>query len=290
MNYPIVKVKTADGLNLHGFLAELESGNKNFIVLHVHGTAGSFFWNNFYEERINSSLKLACAFLATNNRGAGTYEIEEGDIPHGASCEIFEDCLLDIDTWIEFAMARGYQNIILEGHSFGTEKSVYYMTKGKYRDKIKALILLGFCDTVGTQEKQSSKTGEDYMTEAKELTSKDKGNYLISDLFSFAGELPISAKTYIDFFEENSELSHVMPFRNGKLDMFSKINVPILGIIGDQQEYTIMPIEKAVELMKSENKLAEAHQIKDCDHGFNGKEKELSEIITDFLARRLEIK
>ena len=291
MNYPIVKVKTVDQLDLYGFLAEPESGIKNFIIIHIHGTGGNFFCNDFYEERINSSLKLNCAFLTTNNRGAGIYEVETGTVTHGASCEIFEDCLLDIDAWIELVFAKGYQNIILEGHSFGTEKCVYYMSKGKYKDKdkIKALVLLGFCDTIGTQKKHSDKTGKDYMAEAKDLISKGKGDYLLSDLFAFAGELPITAKTYINFFENGSKLSSVMPFGNGKLDMFSKINVPILGVIGDQdqKEYTIMPIKDAINLLKTENKLADASQINDCDHGFTGKEKELSEIIAGFLASRL---
>ncbi len=288
MNYPIVKVETKDGLDLHGFLAEPESGDKNFIIIHIHGTADNFFWSDIYEERINSSLKLGYAFLATNNRGSGTYEIAEGIMPHGASCEIFEDCLLDIDAWIELALARGYQGVILEGRSFGTEKSVYYAMNGKYKDRIKALILLGFCDTIGTQEKYSEKTGKDYMAEAKDLISQDQGDYLLSGLLSFAGELPISATTYVNFFKDNSELSRVMPFRKGKLDMFSKINIPILGVIGDKKEYTIMPVEDAIELVKAENNLAEAYQIKNCDHEFSGKEKELSEIIRDFLVRRLK--
>ncbi len=291
MNYPIVKVKTKDQLNLYGFLAEPESGIKNSIIIHIHGTGGNFFGNDFYEERVDSSLKLNCAFLTTNNRGTGIYEVETDTITHGASCEIFEDCLLDIDAWVELILTKGYQNIILEGHSFGTEKCVYYMANGKYKDKIKGLVLLGFCDTIGTQKKHSDKTGKDYMAEAKDLISKGKGDYLLSDLFSFAGELPITAKTYVNFFENGSELSSVMPLDKGKLDMFSKINVPVLGVIGDQdqKEYTIMPIRDAINLLKTENKLAEAFQINDCDHGFTGKEKELSETITDFLVNRLNL-
>ncbi len=35
--------------------------------------------------------------------------------------------------------------------------------------------------------------------------------------------------------------------------------------------------------MKKENPFTEAHQIADCDHVFNGKEKELAAIIQHFL-------
>ena len=43
MTYPIVKVKTKDQLDLYGLLAEPESGVKNSIIIHIHGTAGNFF-------------------------------------------------------------------------------------------------------------------------------------------------------------------------------------------------------------------------------------------------------
>ena len=60
--------------------------------------------------------------------------------------ENFEDCVVDIDAWIKFALSKGYEKIILMGHSLGTEKIVYYMNKGRYTNKVKAIILLGFAD------------------------------------------------------------------------------------------------------------------------------------------------
>ena len=58
-------------------------------------------------------------------------------------------------------------------------------------------------------------------------------------------------------------------------------------MIGDHGEYTIIQIEMAIELLKKENPLAEAYQIKDCDHCYIGKEKELTKIIADFTKRRI---
>jgi len=77
-----------------------------------------------------------------------------------------------------------------------------------------------------------------------------------------------------------------MPLRLGKkLEMYSNIKVPVLAVIGDNEEgeYTIIPIKEAMALMKKENSRTEAHQIINCDHGFNGKEKELVVIIQQFL-------
>jgi pimeloyl-ACP methyl ester carboxylesterase len=288
MEYPIVKVKAKDGLTLHGLILKPQKEDKKFIIIHFHGTAGSFFWNDFCEEVTKSVISLGISFLAANNRGAGVYEVEEGIIPHGASLEKFENCLFDFDIWIEFALSKGYKNIILQGHSFGTEKVVYYMNKGEYKDRVKAIILLGFSDNVGTQEKYQKKIRRNYFNEAKRLVRAGKGDYLLEDLRAFAGELPISAKTYLNFFSVDSENAKALPLRKGRdLKYFRNIKVPTLGVIGDreEEEYTIVSIKKAIELMRRENRLAEVYQIKDCGHGFEGKEKELAVVISNFLKK-----
>ena len=252
-----------------------------------------FFWNDYFPELQATYLKLNTSFLATNNRGSGVYEIEKGVIPSGAAVEHFEDCLFDINAWIEFAISKGYKKIILEGHSFGTEKVVYYMAKGKYIDKISAVILFGFSDTIGTQNKYLTsihKRHSSYLEEAKQLIKDNKPYTLLSDPFIHCGELPLSATSYINFYEPCSELSKAFPLRKGgKLENFRKIKVPILGVISDNEngEYTIIPIKDAINLLKVENKLAEIFQIKNTNHGFNGKEKELAQIVKSFIQRRV---
>lgn len=289
VRYPIVKVKTEDDLLLHGLLTEASKSSKT-IIIHIHGTSGNFFWNKYFEKLITIADELGLSFLSTNNRGSGVYEIEKGTVYHGASLEKFEDCVLDIDAWIEFALDKGYENIILEGHSFGTEKSVYYMNKGKYKDKVKGVILLGFSDNVGTQSKYEQKIGKNYTDEAKELMSKNEGYRLLNDMFGLAGELPISAQTYLNFFSTDSENSKALPLRKGRdLTFFQNISAPILGVIGDNEdgEYTVIPIREAVELLKSENNRAEVYQIQNCNHGFEGKETELAKMVGDFVKRRI---
>lgn len=290
MLYPIVNVITSDGLLLHGLFTEPKS-HSDTIVIHIHGTSGNFYWNSFYEPLTNSAIALGVSYLATNNRGSGVYELEEGFLPHGAALEHFENCLLDIDAWIEFVLSKGYKKIILEGHSFGTGKAVYYATKGRYKDTIAAVILLGFDDAYGVQERYLKRTGKNLMPEAQQLIDHGTPYHLLSDLQAQAdGALPASATTYVNFFSPGSELSKTMPFRKEQtLPLIREIRVPILAVIGDKenQEYTIIPIRKAIALLKSENPLAEVFQIKDSGHGFDGKEQELASVIADFLKRRV---
>ncbi len=289
MNYPIVAVKTNDQVKLHGVLFEPKQ-ESTAIKIHIPGTAGSFFWNDFYPDLVQSALKLGMAQLNTNTRGTGVYDMEKGLPATGAALEKFEDCLLDIDAWIELALSKGYEQIVLEGHSFGTEKIVYYMNHGQYRDKVQAVILMGFSDTYGTQQKYEQETGKSFTKEAQSLVDQGQEKQLLSDLTAFAGELPISAGTYHNFFSASSECAQTLPFRNGKkLTLLSQINVPILGVISDNddEEYTIIPIKQAASLLESENNQAQVKIITNTDHGFTGKSEEVAATIESFLENNL---
>ena len=199
--------------------------------------------------------------------------------------ENFEDCVVDIDAWIKFALSKGYEKIILMGHSLGTEKIVYYMNKERYTNKVKAIILLGFADSYGDQIKYA-KEKSNLMLEATEFVKKGRGNFfLTSDWLSHSGVLPKSAKSYINFFRRDSELSKAFPFHSGKLKMYSNISVPILAVIGDTHEYTFIPIKNAIKLLERENQLTECFLIKNCNHDFEGKEVQLTKIITKFLSK-----
>lgn len=287
--YPIVNTTTSDGLLLHGLLTEPEH-QSDTIIIHIHGTSGSFYWNSFYPHLTQNAVSLGFAYLATNNRGSSIYELEKGFVPHGAALEHFEDCLLDIDAWIEYALSKGYKKFILEGHSFGTEKVVYYATKGAHKDLVTAIILLGFSDSYATQTRYPKEAQKEYMQEARQLLRDRKPTQLLSDLHAQAGgAIPVSATTYVNFFTPGSELSKTLPLRNGKeLLLFRNIQVPILAVIGDtDDEYTHIPIHDAMALLQKENPRTESYQINNSSHGFDGKETELATIIADFLKRRM---
>jgi len=281
MRNTIVDVETKDELPLYGLLSE---SGKNTIVINIHGTGSNFYENDFVGPLAEALDRDSISFLSTNNRGASVLQAYP---PCGSAMEYFEDCLLDIDAWVEFVISRGYSKIILQGHSLGTEKLVYYMSHGKYKDKISSIILLGFSDSYGHQEQYDPESK--LMIEAKKLIKENKGHqFLTSDWLSHSGVMPKNADSFVNFFSKGSELSYALPLRKGdKLELFSKISVPILAVIGDQKEYTMIPIKKAIELLNKENSLTESHQIKDCDHCFEGKEAQLSEIILEFLKAKI---
>jgi len=280
MAYPIVEVETVDKLSLFGLLSE-PSGSKT-LYLNIHGSGSSFFCEVFQQVFYDELPKLGIDVLFTNNRGS--YSLDSWQ-DAGSALEIFEESLLDIDAWIEWAVEQGYTKIILSGHSHGTEKVVYYMNNGKYKDKVTALVLMGFCDSVGTQQKFEKTITVNLMAEAKEKVASGKGyEILTGHRRANCGELPISASSYINYFSKDSELSKTTPFRNASpLPMIRNINVPVLATIGDHEEYTIIPITEAMTLLEKENKNIKAHQIIGSNHVYKGYQQDLINLVKQFL-------
>lgn len=280
MDYPIVKVKTPDDFTLFGFLAE--ANEKDTILINIHGTGSCFYAEEFEGEFIERLPKLGVSILFTNNRGNYTLESWQAT---GCAREKFEDCLIDIDTWIQFTLDKGYTKIILQGHSLGTEKVTYYMEKGKHKDKIIAVILLGFADSFGCQMKFLETQKVDPMINALELIKYGRGIELITSIhLCHAGVLPKTANSYVNCFSEGSDLSKALPLRQGKdLVYYQNIKVPILGIISDTDEWNEMLGVDTVSLLKNENSNARIETISDTDHSFSDKQKELVDIVIDFI-------
>lgn len=281
MEYPIVHVITEDNYLLYGL--HLKADKSKTILIAIHGTASNFYENDFMEEIAKTAHEKGFSVLLTDNRGVGV--LQAWPKLHGTSLEHFEDCVKDVDAWISFALQQGYEKIILQGHSLGSEKVVYYMNKGKYREKVDGVILLAPSDSWGAEMEYLKKKGaEKYFEEARKLVKEGKGNqFLPSDWLSYSGVMPKSADSFLNFMEEGSELSKALPFHKKSLPLVRTISVPILAVIGDQIEYTVIPIREAMELLKKENPLVEVHQITHCDHKFTDKEKELAEIVGEFL-------
>ncbi len=231
-NSPICHI-TVGGVDLHGML--LSSPGSKTACLFVHGTGGTFHGDDWVFKVANTFIKNNISFLTANHRGSTSLSSYP---PHGATLERFDWCVNDIDGWLSFLKGKGFTQFILAGHSMGTEKIVHYMAQTD-RDDIESIVLLGFADSFGTTKDYLGRRFDKAMNEAKSLKKRGKGEeFVTTDWLSHGGMLPTSAGTFVDLFAERSSLSKALPLRTERLEKYSRIEVPILAVIGDQEEYT----------------------------------------------------
>lgn len=282
MKEELIRFKASDNIELVGLLYSPEIIT-NKIVIHVHGLTG-----NFYEKYINflaeAYVKKGYAFFAFNNRSCNyiTDFIKNDNsnisvITLGATFELFEESYYDIEGAINYSKSLGYNEFVIEGHSYGCNKVIYYYSKSK-ENNIQKIILLAPCDHVGEAYKEF---GEEYfntLKQAKELLYNNNSNKVIdSPIYPLA----FSAKTFIKDYNENTEVD-IFRYRtdNYKSQILTSIKVPILIIIGSEdKDVYIYEKNKAHRFLNDNLPDSKIIVIEGSGHTYRNKESEVADII-----------
>jgi pimeloyl-ACP methyl ester carboxylesterase len=285
------RIYTQDGLELHGLLYKPDFDTKS-VVAHIHGMAGNFYENKFLDSLAEILTNNNIAFCPFNNRGNGhitTFIKKVNDkidyIRVGNAYEKFEDCLIDIKAHIDFLENQEFTNIHLCGHSLGAPKVVYYL--GKSQDKrIKSLILLSPSDMLGLV-RDNKQRFEEEIIEARKLVKEGKGNILLSK--EVWDEYPISANTYLNFFDDDSE-ADVLNFHkpDDEFKILSLISQPIFAVMGRKDDVLIVPIEEIMETIKKKatsSQKCEYEILGDATHDYRGFEQQLAEAVLNWIKK-----
>lgn len=199
----------------------------------------------------------------------------------GAGFENFKKCIYDIETVIKLARRLGYRNIILAGHSTGANKILYYQYKKTNRN-IKALLLLGpindICARIKTEGRKKLEQGPKI---AQRLKNKDP-NSLMPKRFGL-----LSAQRFLSLFSSNSA-ENVFPYNNSRTRWkeLKSIKIPIMVAVSENDQYLDREANQLIKIFREKavsTKKFYGVIIKDTDHDFNQKEKELAKNISLFI-------
>lgn len=284
MKQELVRINSIDEIEQPGILYT-PNEDTDKIVIHVHGLNGNFYENRFLDILAKSYTDKNYAFLTFNNRGRDfiTELLKGNDYTIiGGSLERFKDCILDIDGVVNWVKAKGFKEIILEGHSYGCNKVLYYYNQKK-DDSIKKIVLLAPCDIPSEGKKFLS---EEEYNKAKEestrLIKENKENELID--FSVMANGKIAAGTYYYDFLPNGENDFIryVDGANGKSQVLNSINIPTLIIFGDVDECVLtQPIDVVKEYLKNNLSNCNIQIIDGADHSYTGRYEELGNVINN---------
>lgn len=260
----LVRTITEDRVELQGLLYEAKNSDK--IIIHLHGTWGNFYGNPFIDYFGSSYPLSGYSFLSVNTRGH-----DEGSIS-----ERFEDCQRDINIWLAFVQKNGYKSIILQGHSLGALKVVYYVGKqGAF--PIDRLILLSPFDGISFYCRGKVETRSDLIRRISEIPPDQ---IVPKEIW---GMWLISGGTLLDLvgFDTTAD---IFPFRNHTLQNtpLARIKQPVFAAVGGKDFAAFPnPNDEYNQLSKLEN--VHTVLIPDAPHNFAGGETQLVRSIMDWL-------
>lgn len=293
MKTSFISFQTEDNILLHGLLFQNE-GSCDTIVIHVHGMAGNFYENSFIAEMAKQYTSNGLSFLTFNNRGHDYYcdllHVDTGDSSlGGAAFEVFEECLFDIQGAIKFAKNSGYSRIILQGHSSGANKAVYYLSQSK--NDICGVALISPCDDIGLHVDE---IGEEKRIELLKYAKAqiDAGNqdHLMPHNTFF--DYLLSAKTYENCFKYGSAMD-TFPYRTpeDEFSAFGAIRIPIFVCFGNDGDYLLQDTNEVEQMLKKKTSTFASLSFEVIDgasHSYSGKEGALAFAIINWIVNHVK--
>ena len=295
--------EATDGIQLFGLLHKVENNYINYeneqnekVVLSVHGMTSNCLKKRediFAEEFTKNGIDYFCF----NNRGSDIMAYYErvhnekliGRIESGSAREEFVDSYHDIKGAILMLLQKGYKTIYLQGHSYGSLKSVYTYKKLKEENEIEilnhiqAVTLLSIVDVPRTCKTLLWDKYNDGLKDAENLVREGKEEILIKrDSFLH----PISAKNFLFISEINGEID-LVPFgaENPDFSALNNIDCKLCMCWGKERDMIIQEPEELEKILRTNinNPKLQVEFIEGTGHNYHFKEKETAQKIITFL-------
>jgi pimeloyl-ACP methyl ester carboxylesterase len=283
----LVKLQTADKFVLNAFWIAGLAGKP--VVVHVHGYGGNFYANQFVHTIGDMVSALGYGYLSVETRGSydqqGLEVYGKGFSNTGAYLERLEDAYLDIDAAIGFLLKKGFDQIVLQGHSLGTAKVVRYLYEGAHRELVKKLVLL--CPFERFALANMLTLG--HLPEYKEIAKTKVNEGLANDLIPVEWLLlPMSYGTFCSWYQD-SEANHCFDYAQPNYDCsyLKAIKQPVCIIVGSKDEFFSphqpdRPQDSLNQLQKQFSNCV-TWLIESARHSFREHEEVVAEKIKNFL-------
>lgn len=296
-NTEILHIWTEDNLRLMGVHYGVDS--RESVVLMIHGMSGNFI-ENYFSHVLGETLQGAgVGFIYSHNRGynhINDIAIKNDDqgegyrtVRIGVTYERFGDCIFDIAGWIDECRKLGYEKIILLGHSLGCNKAIHYFSESRPQD-VSGIILASPPDIVGLFKKPEYQANyTELLKEAKENMKNSEPRKILSSLIWNCYHL--SSQTFLDLAVDGCLADNLPVMRNPeKFEELSSINVPILGLMGENDDIAINDLESDLELTKTKATNCPDFSIAfipKANHTYDKKEKAFADVVLKWVLDKI---
>lgn len=287
----IIRVKTPRGLELKG--AMWGSDRMNTVVIMMSGICSNVFQNDLLTSTGGLLSKNNIAFIAGHAMDAFSC-IAYSDFSTGKqkyTGVVYDDFSLvyeDVEAYVKFARDLGFKNIILAGHSLGSNKIIHYLgnTSDNFVDYfiVSAPVDLAHWFEVMPNVKECIEL-------AKKFVDENIGTEILPYLFG--GFSPMSAETVLSFYNAFNLKNCPVISNNGETASLFNIKVNGSFVIGEKDSLTDGNPEGFMVKLNSYCKHPERNQvivIPDASHIFYGKDKEYAQTILECVEKHSFLK
>ena len=278
----ILKVKTKRGLELRG--AIYDANNKDTVLIMLTGICSNVFQNDL----LDSTGKLLSknginTIIGHAHDSFSCFAYTDYSIGKQRHAGVFNDdfnmAYEDVESYVLYAKEQGYKNIILAGHSLGSNKIIHYL--GNTPDNYIDYFIVSCPIDIMHWWKIMPKIDDCYKT-AKSWVENGRGNDILP--FMFGGFSPMTANTVLGF--HDAENLKNCPVLSKKGETKSLYNIKPRGsfIIGSKDSVTGKRPEKFMEQLNNWTRQPENNQVievKNASHIFYGMQEKYAEQILD---------
>jgi predicted esterase len=271
----------------NGILYRAENSDKT--IIHIHGSFGNFYQNDFIQIMAELYTNAGYNFMSFNLRchdGFGECYKKDGSFKYsGGAISDWNTCLDDIQGAINYANTFS-QKIILQGHSLGCDRIVYYLMKNNNNFET---ILLAPCDSyklhlkwLDNDEKKQQSEFNKQIHRLKSMHDLDF-NWLPIDEYGLTSRvedyiLPITKKALLSIIDGP-------PFKLFNLSKpyaFKLSNRCFIYLGGNDNLQTSLS-ETMFNYFTERFKSVEKCFVNNGDHMMTGSEREVTQKIIDWL-------
>lgn len=286
----IIRVKTERGLELKG--AMWGDTSMDSVVIIMSGICSNVFQNDLLTAtgELLCSNKIACiaghamdAFSCIAYSDFSTGKQKYTGVVYDDFSLVYED----VESYVKYAKQRGFKNIILAGHSLGSNKIINYLgnTNDNFIDYfiVSAPVDLAYWFDVMPNVKECIELAQNFV-------NQDRGREILPYLFG--GFSPMCAETALSFYNAHNLKNCPVISNDGETNSLYNIKINGSFVIGANDSLTDGNPERFIEKINSCCKNPEQNQVivvPDASHIFYGKHEEYAKVMLDIIRQKVLI-
>lgn len=279
----LVSFENRKDLELIGMLFEADVGDKENIIIHVHGNYGNFYNNKFIWKMSKKYLESGISFMTFNlSAHDGLCEgYRKGILDYvGGAVSDYAESILDIEAAVNFVKKEGYKRITLQGHSLGCDKIIEYTLK---HDNVEKVILLSPVDSYSVQERwlsiHKNETVEKQLSRLKKMPELNDECLQWLDINEYGAEglnedwvykIPVTKRTLLSILQGSA-------FKNINLKDGENFSIAekTYVFLGKNDGLRMCSLEEMVTFIKKHFMNSYINAWMTCDHDIIGAEDAL---------------